>query len=63
MPQCFLARRKSRQLLGHLLLANCYHLWLQWKHFFAVRLRLGYRKWMARLSSRRTGAVTHSWPT
>jgi hypothetical protein len=44
-------------------LANCYHLWLQWKHFFAVRLRFGYRKWMARLSSKRSGAVRLSSPT
>jgi hypothetical protein len=45
------------------LLASCYHLWLQWKHFFAVRLRLGYRKWMARLSSMRSGAVKEASPT
>lgn len=25
-------------------IANCYHVWLQWKHFFSVRLKLAYRR-------------------
>ncbi len=29
------------------ILANFYHVWLQWKHFIWVRMKLAYRKWIA----------------
>jgi hypothetical protein len=46
------------------ILASCFHVWLQGKHFFAVRLLLTYRKWVARLSSKRLAvAAKHSSPT
>lgn len=32
------------------ILASWYHVWLQWKHFVMVRVRLTYRKWIGRLS-------------
>lgn len=46
------------------IIASCYHVWLQWRHFIGVRTILGYRKWIANPLSRATHAVlTHSSPT
>jgi hypothetical protein len=38
-------------------LAICYHVWLQGKHFISVRATLAYRKWIGALLSKNTSSV------
>jgi hypothetical protein len=37
---------------------NCYHVWLQWKHFIKTRLALAYRKWRGKQFSAPAGPET-----